>query len=540
MKNNCKYRICILLLFAGWMTCLPSWPQYIQNGSLEGPPGDEFPPDLWFSDDSYSDPDLLGSYTTPTSYTTYFPADGTNFALFRARGVNYAESWHGPRQREYLYQELSIPLEKNTCFRIDAYLCTNPDYSVTDTENPNVAFPLKFQVWASNRRNGRDFLLVDSEPIRNTEWYDYSFYFSTQDTAYSYLLIESQWDTINVMPKPYCGMILIDNLRLTRIGDAQGTHNEYTLYYHGNYRDTLVAPDAMAYQWFPANVVSDPNNQSVVMQTYTETISVEIKPWDDCPYLDIYHVILDCDTLFSQDTNRIVNHYYRYEEDIVLEASEGIAYDWEPEVNLTAYDIRAPHLTAFHDHYSVAITSEYNCFFHEYFNIILHCDTLYPEKTITVLDTLLAPGSSIQLIPRHGWPDDTWQPSRYLSCIDCESPISTPQSSVSYSVALTDDYNCEHNEVFNIRIDLRIPNTITPNSDGFNDCLMIYGLPEGSSLKVFDKQGVLVYSRDPYNPDDCWFGFDQQGQPLRADTYWYAIDNPELGTISTGFIFLKR
>ena len=37
---------------------------------------------------------------------------------------------------------------------------------------------------------------------------------------------------------------------------------------------------------------------------------------------------------------------------------------------------RLPVLTAFHDHYSVVITSKYDCIFNEYFNIILHCDTL--------------------------------------------------------------------------------------------------------------------------------------------------------------------
>jgi hypothetical protein len=70
----------------------------------------------------------------------------------------------------------------------------------------------------------------------------------------------------------------------------------------------------------------------------------------------------------------------------VLEASEGIAYDWEPKVNLSAYDVRAPYMTAYQDHFTVFITSKYNCPFTEYFNIILSCDTLYPGGTIITLD----------------------------------------------------------------------------------------------------------------------------------------------------------
>jgi gliding motility-associated-like protein len=541
MRNTYKYLYNLLLLAMSLMAYQVSWSQYLTNGSLEGELGDSYPPYNWFvyPGDVFSDPDLMIQYSTYNGSIQYGPVYGGHFALLRARGIHYAETWHGPRQREYLYQPLIKPLEKNSCFQLNVYLCTNPDYDVEDSENPNVGFALKFQVWGSDHEAGRDILLIDSDPISNTEWQNYSFNFTTADTNITYILFEPQWDTVNIRPEPYNGMILVDNMNLIKTGEADIEH-EYTRYYHGDNEEVLTASVGLTYEWQPPEVVSAPFLRSVEVESYAETITAMVRMGNDCPVLDIFHLILDCDTLYPGDTNRVVDHYYRYEEDIVLEASKGMIYDWEPEINLTAYDVQAPHMTAFHDHYSVVVTSKYDCLFNEYFNIILHCDTLYPENTITVLDTLLPPESSITLTPRYGFLNDEWQPQNHLSCYNCQTPVATPQSSVNYSVSLKDEFGCYHNEVFAIKIDLRIPNTITPNSDGYNDCLKVYGLPEGSSFKLFDKQGRLLYSKDPFNPDDCWYGLDQQGKHLKADTYWYAFDHPVLGTLSTGFIFLKR
>lgn len=541
MRKPDRYRFILLPLTLFFMVWNVSPAQYLSNGSLEGPLGDTYPPYDWYvlPGDYFSDPDLMASYTTRSGNRLYSPVDGGNFALLRARGVHYAQSWDGPRQREYLYQPLLKPLERNSCFQLNVYLCTNPDYSVADLEKPNEGFPLKFQVWGSDHAGGRDVLLVDSDPISYTEWLNYTFNFVVGDQEISYLLFEPQWDTLNVLDEPYNGMILVDAMNLARTGEA-GVLHEATRYYHGDHKEILIASQGYTYEWSPPEAVSSTTLQVVTVKSYAETITAVIKMGDECPVMDLFHLILDCDTLYPADTNRVVDHYYRYEEDIVLEASTGISYDWEPEISLSAYDVQSPRMTAFHDHFSVVVTSRYDCTFNEYFNIILHCDTLYPEKTITALDTLLNPGSSVTLTPRYGYVDGPWQPGSHLSCYDCQAPVAAPQSSIQYSVPLVDDFGCYHQEVFSIEVPFRIPNTITPNSDGYNDCLRVYGLPDGSSFKLYDSEGKLLYSRDPYLPDDCWYGIDQQGKPLRSDTYWYSFDHPDLGTLSTGFIFLKR
>ncbi|MBP1670347.1 MAG: hypothetical protein H6Q21_2713, partial [Bacteroidetes bacterium] len=273
MRHCTAYRIKIVLLIGIFMIPQNSWPQYLINGTLDGELGDNYPPENWFTNDAFSDPDLMAQYTTYRDNKYYFPVDGTNFALLRARGVHYAEGHHGPRERENLYQPLDIPLERNTRFIFSAWLCTNPDYNVLDSEDPHVGYPLRFQLWGSNEPGGRDTLLVDSDPIRNIEWENFSFAFTTSNTSYSYLLFEPQWDTVLVKPEPYNGMILVDLLNLIKICPVDTLH-EYTVFFHGDNQDTLTAMRGMSYRWTPEEHLSATDTRSVVVRSYTETVSV--------------------------------------------------------------------------------------------------------------------------------------------------------------------------------------------------------------------------------------------------------------------------
>ena len=60
------------------------------------------------------------------------------------------------------------------------------------------------------------------------------------------------------------------------------------------------------------------------------------------------------------------------------------------------------------------------------------------------------------------------------------------------------------------------PNVITPNEDGKNDYLEIESIAE-MHLKVFDRNGTIVYSDDNYQNN--WNGSD-----VPAGVYYYAIE----------------
>ena len=109
-----------------------------------------------------------------------------------------------------------------------------------------------------------------------------------------------------------------------------------------------------------------------------------------------------------------------------------------------------------------------------------------------VIDTLLENESSIELVPLYGEVVSGWHPPYYLDCIDCQSPTASPASFISYSVELTDEFDCIHEEVFTIDVPMKVPNVITPNGDGYNDCLQVMGIPLDSELHVFEKNGEFL------------------------------------------------
>ena len=521
--------------------------QYLRNPSLEGPEYQDGQPDYWesFPEDDGSDPNFYPEYTVYDGSKTYTPIDGNTFTLYRSRGTTYAESHHFPVTREYSFQELIKPLEPNSCFMFEAHLAFHPSHQVIDSdpELENKAFPLVFKVWGGNENNVREELLIESEPIANEDWEKYTFYFNTQETAFAYIMFEVYWDTINIRPEPYNSMMLIDNLKLERLLNNQEPKYD-TLYYRGDGLTQLTAGEGTKYVWEPEGFLANSETQTSTIFHYHDKFKVWVYQEGACPSEEEFVVLLHCDTLYPEFIHRRTDLYYKYEKNIILEASTGNIYDWTPKVNLSAYDIQSPYMLGYSGEYTVDITRIFNqdfqCQYKEQFNIILQCDTLYPEKSIVVMDSIIDGGETVELIPRYGWPVSEWTPSAFLSCHDCQNPIARPETKTQFKVELEDNFACFHEEVFLIDIELEIPNVITPNNDGYNDCFKIYGLPGNSKLYIYTKNGELLYQDKSYSIENCWEGIDMHGKKLETGTYWYIIKHDNYGTIATGYIFVKQ
>jgi gliding motility-associated-like protein len=239
-------------------------------------------------------------------------------------------------------------------------------------------------------------------------------------------------------------------------------------------------------------------------------------------------------------------YFYPYKQ-VFLNASVGTRWDWEPKTNLSDSTARSPYLTGYDNVFQVTVWDKYDCPFNEKFNILIDCDKIYPDKNNVALDTTLEKRSEILLTPLYGKVDSVFSPLKWLSCSDgqtpiasCQTPVANPENSIAYTVRSVDNLGCLHYESFNINVELFVPNVITPNGDGYNDCFKIIGLPDNTTLKVFDKNGIQIFSAKPYNESNWWTGTDSKGKPLETGTYWYVLDKPESGLMKKGFIFLKR
>jgi len=91
------------------------------------------------------------------------------------------------------------------------------------------------------------------------------------------------------------------------------------------------------------------------------------------------------------------------------------------------------------------------------------------------------------------------------------------QSFFEVKLIATSSRGCKSEEKLIIPVEIKIPNTFTPNGDGINDLFM-----PGEDVKVFNRQGQIVYEGK-----NGWDGF-YKGKMVPKDTYYYIykIKNP--------------
>ncbi len=91
---------------------------------------------------------------------------------------------------------------------------------------------------------------------------------------------------------------------------------------------------------------------------------------------------------------------------------------------------------------------------------------------------------------------------------------------------------------------LSIPQAISPNGDGLNDRFVIKGLEEypGSSLTVFNRQGVKIYTTRDYRND--WDGVPDRrhsgNHRVPSGTYYYVLHPSGTNRYIKGFLFVAE
>jgi gliding motility-associated-like protein len=118
-----------------------------------------------------------------------------------------------------------------------------------------------------------------------------------------------------------------------------------------------------------------------------------------------------------------------------------------------------------------------------------------------------------------------------------------------YRVIVTDDQLCQ-DSVEGIRLiveedpdEIFIPESFSPNGDGYNDRFVILGIEKfgDNELMVFNRQGITLYYRANYQND--WDGTPEEGRVLGGvlpeGTYYYIFKYGENG-IRKGYVYINR
>jgi gliding motility-associated-like protein len=133
-----------------------------------------------------------------------------------------------------------------------------------------------------------------------------------------------------------------------------------------------------------------------------------------------------------------------------------------------------------------------------------------------------------------------WSPDSSLSCRNCNNPVATPTSTTTYTATLFYSANgvgCENSSSITITIIetcgdeiVYVPNTFTPNSDGFNDVFRIRGngIQRVNYFRIYDRWGKLVFEGDDLPPNSSnahWNGkLYNEGQELNPDVFVYSYE----------------
>ncbi|MCU0432130.1 MAG: gliding motility-associated C-terminal domain-containing protein [Bacteroidia bacterium] len=204
-----------------------------------------------------------------------------------------------------------------------------------------------------------------------------------------------------------------------------------------------------------------------------------------------------------------------------LTASGGANFSWSPPAGLsstnTAITFASPQSTTT---YTVTVSNG-NC---------TDSDTI----TVTVLplppanagaDVSVNYGTDVTLTASGGG-SYLWSPAAGLSCINCASPVASPTVTTQYVVTVTSPDGCISTDTVLVTVELNcgdvfVPNVFSPNNDGQNDELEIFGnCITGIVFEVFDRWGNRVFYNTELNRH--WDG-THKGEALNNGIYAWQL-----------------
>lgn len=159
-------------------------------------------------------------------------------------------------------------------------------------------------------------------------------------------------------------------------------------------------------------------------------------------------------------------------------------------------------------------------------------DKIILENASTTLDGSASNGNGLRF---------QWTPSNSLNDPAIPKPLASPAQDTRYLLTVTSDMGCFDTSYMLLKVLFKpvIPNTFTPNGDGYNDrwdILHLSAYPD-AIVEIYNDRGMLLMrSTGQYRPWDGTY----KGMPLPMGTYYYVI-HPRSGRDKVaGYITILR
>lgn len=216
-----------------------------------------------------------------------------------------------------------------------------------------------------------------------------------------------------------------------------------------------------------------------------------------------------------------------------LNATGGISYQWTPTVGLSNPNFSSPIATpTTSTQYSVTITtinsSNDTCRFVLTTSVNVTQVSTIPIAASANPDTVIKGNSSVLTLTASPGATAMWLPQGTTSPVYGYTVNTTPNHTTTYTVVITRgpctetvvvkvvviDDGCESSDVF-------VPNTFTPNGDGYNDVMFARGHKlDQIYFAIYNRWGELVFETNDKNVG--WDG-TYKGKPADVGVFGYYI-----------------
>ncbi|AYB32436.1 gliding motility-associated C-terminal domain-containing protein [Chryseolinea soli] len=150
-----------------------------------------------------------------------------------------------------------------------------------------------------------------------------------------------------------------------------------------------------------------------------------------------------------------------------------------------------------------------------------------PDVQVTPEEVKILKGSSVQLTAT-GAASYAWTPTTGMVDANLAGPVVSPPVTTLYTVTGYDSLGCQGTATANVIVEGGgfIPNLFTPNEDGKNDELRVYGLTSAQnfSFSIYNREGNLVFKTQDVN-DAVQRGWDgtRNGSRQPAGVYFWKV-----------------
>jgi gliding motility-associated-like protein len=227
---------------------------------------------------------------------------------------------------------------------------------------------------------------------------------------------------------------------------------------------------------------------------------------------------------------------------VQLNASGGFTYKWDPGFGLNNDTIPNPIMTDPKEStsYKVIVFNQFGCFD----TTSVQVNVLKLPKADAGPDMKMLRGRPIRLKSAviGSNVSYTWSPTTDMANPTSVTPTVNPPADTRYRLTVTSNNGCgtSSDETAVLVFEkIKVPNTFTPNGDGYNDKWQIDLLDqfENSITEIYNTAGQLMY-RD-IGHTKPWDG-TRNGNPAPAGTYYYVIDLKTNADRLTGYVTIIR